>query len=439
MPLASGMQGALSHVVAAAENALDTTSSGYMAYIPGGGLFATAIADLVSDVLNRYTGLAEAAPELWRLERDVLRWLSTSFGYDEDAEGLFTSGGSLATFAAVAAARDAAVLAGGDDLRRLAGYTSAEAHASVSGAFRLAGLPVGNLRHVSTDSCFRLRSDHLKELVATDRANNLVPFIIIATAGTTNTGAIDPLGEIARISRDEKLWMHTDAAYGGAFVLCPEGRQRLAGIEQSHSITLDPHKGLFLPYGTGCLLFRSAALLPQTRSEHAPYLHDLQATAGNPGRRPADFQLELTRPFRGLRLWLPLVVHGAGAFRDALEEKLALAKMLSQRLEGLAAEGYPIEIVTTPQLSIVPFRLCRRPGELIESWNARNRDFLRLINGSGRTILSSTLLPSPAGDVFTLRACILSHRTHAKDVENCFEDIRPAADSRGERRSESRP
>jgi aromatic-L-amino-acid decarboxylase len=424
-PLADGMQAALDYVAHAAKDALDTTAAGFMAYVPGGGLFATAVADFAADVFNRYTGLAEAAPAFRRLEQDVLEWMANSFGYGREAHGSFTSGGSLATFAAVVCARESA-RSREDDLRRLVGYVSSEAHSSVASAFRLAGLESGNLRQVPTDASFRLRPDELREIISEDRAKRLVPFMVVATAGTTNTGAIDPLRQIATVAEEENLWMHTDAAYGGAFVLCAEGKRRLAGIERSHSIVVDPHKGMFLPYGTGCLLFRNGTLLPARWAGNAPYLRDLQSDELDQRGGPGDFQLELTRPFRGLRVWLPLIVHGAGAFRAALEEKLDLARLLHERLGGLAKEGYPLEIVTPPQLSIVPFRLRRRLGEHIEAWNGRTRILLDRINASKRTILSSTLLPHDDARVAAIRACVLSYRTHAGDIENCVEDIRRA-------------
>jgi aromatic-L-amino-acid decarboxylase len=221
--------------------------------------------------------------------------------------------------------------------------------------------------------------------------------------------------------------LHVDAAYGGAFVLCDAGRQRLAGIEQADSITFDPHKGMFLPYGTGCLLVRDGAQLRRAHAEGADYLQDFEAMdrAGEPPS-PAEYGPELSRDYRGLRLWLPLMLHGARAFRDALTEKLALAERLHAALQALTAAGAPLEIVASPQLSVVPFRLRRGPGESLATWNARSAALLQAINARQRVYLSSTALPVADGLAFTLRACVLSFRTHARHVEACVDDVERA-------------
>jgi aromatic-L-amino-acid decarboxylase len=258
-----------------------------------------------------------------------------------------------------------------------------------------------------------------------------VPLAVVSAAGTTNSGAIDPLADIAELCRREGVWHHVDAAYGGAFVLCDEGRRRLAGIEAADSITFDPHKGMFLPYGTGCLLVRDGERLRAAHHMHAPYLQDFDALdrAGEPPS-PTEYGPELSRDFRGLRLWLPLVLHGAGAFRRALTEKLELAQRLH---DGLAAIDPPLEIVDPPQLSVVTWRTPRRAGETVARWNARNAAMLARVNARGRVHLSSTVLPSPgdpgpdgaAGEAaFTQRACVLSFRTHARHVDACIEDVR---------------
>jgi aromatic-L-amino-acid decarboxylase len=417
-PFEAGMDAALAYVADASARALPTTSTGFMAYIPGGGLLASAIADFVADVVNRYTGLASTAPELVALEHEVIDWLADQFGYGRSATGLLTSGGSTATLLAVTRARDDAGMGG--DLRRLVGYTSTQAHGSVASAFRLAGVPAENLRRVACDQTFKMRPDALEAAIAADRAAGLTPFMVVAAAGTTNTGAIDPLQSLAEMCSHERLWLHVDAAYGGAFVLCEEGRRRLAGIERAHSITFDPHKGMFLPYGTGCILLREGL---SGSGEAEPYLRD--ARAGDGIWNPADFGLELTRPFRGLRVWLPLILHGAGAFREALAEKLVLADRLYQALLDLGPDM--IEVVAAPQLSVVPFALPRRAKEPLSDWNRRNDAMLKAINGRGRSTISSTLLPDKDGDRLVARACILSHRTDQASVDRLIEDISTVA------------
>lgn len=425
-PIARGIHGALAYVTEAAEAALSTTSPGYLAYVPGGGLMASALADLVANVLNRYTGLAAPAPALVALENDVLTWLAGEVGFGAAATGTFTSGGSLATLLGIVAARDTC---GDEDLRRLVAYTSSESHGSVAAAFRLAGFPPSNLRMVSTDARFRMDTRALENAIRADRVNGFKPFLVIAAAGTTNTGAIDPLPLIGQLSKDEGLWFHVDGAYGGAFTLCEEGRRRLAGIERADSITLDPHKGLFLPYGTGCVLFRERSPASRITSAHGEdYLQDFRSQdGGQTTLSPADFGVELSRPFRGLRLWLPLMLHGARPFRELLAEKLALAERLHDGLVAMGARGVPVEAIMPPQLSVVPFRLVRQRGEASAEWNARNAAFLAAINARRRNFLSSTLLPGEDGPVLTLRVCILSHRTHESNVLRCLEDIEAAA------------
>jgi aromatic-L-amino-acid/L-tryptophan decarboxylase len=213
------------------------------------------------------------------------------------------------------------------------------------------------------------------------------------------------------------LWLHVDGAYGGAFVLCPEGRTLLAGIERAHSITFDPHKGMFLPYGTGVLLVKDGAALRRAHQDDAHYLQDLGESAGA-DLSPAACGPELSRPFRGLRLWLPLMLHGARAFREALSEKLALARAAHDGLGRLAG----LEIVDPPQLSTVAFRVRRRSGETLDAWNARSEALLEAINARGHVWLSSTLLDTAEGPAFTLRACVLSFRTHADRIDALVAD-----------------
>lgn len=420
-PRPGGVAEIIERLGRALEASIMTTSSGYLGYVPGGGLPVAAVADLVGDLLNRQTGVEFGAPALVRLEADVLQWLTAAFGYDARARGLLCSGGSLANLSAVATAR-LDRLGEAADLRQAVAYTSSQAHHSVGKALRLSGLPAASLRTVAVDERLRLRVDELSRQVEADRAAGRLPFLVISAAGTTNTGAIDPLPELATLCEREGLWHHVDAAYGGGFVLCDEGRERLRGIERADSITFDPHKGMFLPYGTGCLLVRDGAALRRAHSLEAAYLKDF---ADDPAAAPspADHGPELSRPFRGLRLWLALMLHGAAPFRRALTEKLALARRFHQGLVELVAAGAPVEVVDDPQLTVVPFRLRRREGEPRADHDARNAAWLRAINERGRVFLSSTTLPSADGPAATLRVCVLSFRTHAADIERALEDV----------------
>jgi aromatic-L-amino-acid decarboxylase len=421
-PLPGGIDEVIRLLDRAASASLTAPGPGYLAYIPGGGIYGAALADFVADCLNRYTGLAAPAPALFRLEEDVLAWLCRAFGYGREARGLLTPGGSLATVSAVVAARHARFGDAGD-FRRAIAYTSSQAHHSVWKAIRLAGIPAGNVRFIDVDADFRLRPHALAAAIDEDRARGQEPFLVIAAAGTTNTGAVDPLGPLADLCARRGLWLHVDAAYGGAFVLCEEGKRRLAGLERADSLTFDPHKGMFLPYGTGCLLVRDGQRLRDAHQVSAEYLQDLAGEHGPVSWSPAELGPELSRDFRGLRLWLPLMLHGAAAFRDALAEKLALAAHFTAELERRIAGGLPVELVARPQLSLVTFRARRRPDEALPDWNRRNAAFLAAINGRQRVHLSSTLLPVADGAAFTLRVCVLSFRTHQRHLDRCLEDL----------------
>lgn len=421
-PLPGGIAAIIERLERGSEAALLAPGPGYLAYVPGGGLPTAAIADLVADLLNRFTGLTAAAPALARLEADVLQWLAEEFGYGPDARGLLTSGGSLANLAAIVTAR-LDRLGEEADLRQAVVLTSSQAHHSVAKAVRLAGLPSSAVVAVAVDERLRLRPDALQAAIEAARDAGRRPFMLVSSAGTTNTGAVDPLEALGRLCEREGLWHHVDAAYGGAFVLCDEGRRRLAGIERSDSITFDPHKGMFLPYGTGCLLVRDGAALHRAHAGEAAYLQDFEAGDELAAPSPSEHGPELSRPFRGLRLWLPLMLHGAAPFRDALQEKLHLAQRFAAGLRALAADGAPVEVVDEPQLSTVPFRLRRAPEQDQASADARNAAWLRAINDRGRVFLSSTALPTEHGPAFTLRACVLSFRTHAEHIEHALEDV----------------
>ncbi len=419
-PLAGGIAEALARIAAAMDASLETAGPGYLAYVPGGGLYAAGLADLIADVGNRFTGYAMAAPGWVRLEQDVLSWLLREFGYEPRvARGLLTSGSSLANFTALVCARHHHFGDRGDYSRAMV-YTSTQAHHSVGKAVRMVGVPQANLRAVAVDELFRMDLEDLRRQIREDRHRGLRPFCVIAAAGTTNTGAIDPLVELAALCRAEDLWLHVDAAYGGAFVLAPSGRSRLRGLGEADSICFDPHKGMFLPYGTGCLLVRDGARLAAAHLGEADYLRDFDDSAVP---SPAHLGPELSRPFRGLRLWLPLMLHGAKAFRDALEEKLALAQLCVEGLDRRVAAGRPIEIVARPQLSTVAFRLGREPGEALADWNRRNVALLARINARNRAYLSSTLLPVDDGAAVTLRVCVVSFRTHRERIDALLEDL----------------
>ncbi|MGH2630749.1 MAG: pyridoxal phosphate-dependent decarboxylase family protein [Actinomycetota bacterium] len=385
---------------------------GYLAYIPGGGLYTAALADFIAQGVNRYVGLWQPSPAAVQIEENVVRWLCDVFDYPAGSQGLLLSGGSMANLSAMVTARHAKL---GEDFLDGTYYVSEQAHASVTKAATIAGFSRRNLRLVPTDAELRMDPEALRALVREDRTAGLRPFLVAPSAGTTNTGAIDPLDEIADIAAGEDLWMHVDGAYGGFFRLTDRGRAAFAGIERSDSVTLDPHKGMFLPYGTGGLVVRDGQALRDAHYEGAAYLQDLPPTGELPNY--SEHSAELSRDWRGLRVWFPLRLHGVSAFREALDEKLDLAQMLDEALEA----DPNVEVCWHPQLTTVSFRLAG-PWEG-EADDERQAEFLRRINASKRVFLSSTRIHGR----YVLRVCIVSHRTHRDRIDECIEIVAKAA------------
>jgi aromatic-L-amino-acid/L-tryptophan decarboxylase len=387
----------------------NAASPGYLAFIPGGGIFYAAIADLIANAVNRYVGVFAAAPALVQLEANVVRWFCEIVGYRKGSGGVLTSGGSLAMLIAIITARKSLL---GDDFSRATLYASDQVHHAFQKAASLAGFPAENIREIESDESFRIRVDLLEEAIARDRAAGLTPLLMVGSAGTVATGAVDDLAALAGMAAQESMWFHVDGAYGAFFMLTERGRQLMRGIERADSIVLDPHKTLFQPYGTGGLVVRDVEQLRRAHSMHADYLPAFQQE-----EELIDFcelSPELSRDFRGLRVWLPLKLFGIEPFRQQLDEKLDLARWATEELRKI--EG--MEIVAEPQLSIVAFRLVRKGVDL----NALNRKLMDGINARKRVMLTGTVL----GTTFVIRICVVSLRTHRNRMQMCLDDIRAA-------------
>jgi aromatic-L-amino-acid/L-tryptophan decarboxylase len=385
----------------------DNAAPGELAFIPGSGLLAASVADLLAGVANRYTGLAGFTPAAVALEQGVLRWLTELFALPATAQGLLLSGGSAANLTAIVAAREEHASGAAD---RACIYVGHHAHASVRKAARIAGLRGEHVRVCDSADGLRLDVEAVRIAIKQDLADGLTPMAIVGAAGTTNAGAVDPLYALADLAEEVGVWFHVDAAYGGFFQLTARGRERLTGIERADSITLDPHKSLFLPFGTGALLVRDRDALARTFAEDADYLRDHD---DDPNALP-DFSAlgpELTREWRGLRLWLPLTLHGTAAFEAALDQALDLARWATEQLE----EDESVEVVSRPDLSILTFRVA---GD-----DAAQDAALAVINSDGHVRLSSTVIEGRV----TLRLAILSHRTTRATVERAVLLIRRAA------------
>lgn len=400
----------LGQIVEASSKGIETAGPGFFGYIPGGGLVASALAAFIGFGMNRFVNFWEAAPVLAQIEASVIRWMGELFDYPPEARGILTSGGSLANFSAIVTARHALL---GEQFLDGVLYTSSQAHHSVAKAAMLAGFPHGNVRLVPCTPDLRMDVDALHDMVDRDRREGFRPFCVVANGGTTNTGTVDPLVDLVAVAHERRIWVHVDAAYGGFFQLTDRGRRVLRGITGADSITLDPHKGLFLPYGTGALIVRDGARLREAHRVRGEYMQDVAEETEIPSF--GDYSTELSRDFRGLRVWLPLKLHGLQAFRDALDEKLDLTRFAHDRLR--TTKGF--EVPWEPDLTVIPFRYGFRSRDAEEG----NRALLERINASGRVFLSSTMLDGR----FTLRMCILSHRSHADRVEECVEIIRRSA------------
>jgi len=377
---------------------LNTTSGRFTGYIPGGGVYESALGDYLAAVTNRYAGVFFASPGAVRMENQLVRWMAGIVGFPDTAGGYLSAGGSLANLTAVVTARDVHGIEA-EAVPRAVVYLSDHAHHCVDKALRVAGLGRAVLRRVPVDEAWRMDASALEKAIEDDLATGLTPWLIVASAGTTNTGSVDPLDAIADVAERHGLWFHVDAAYGGFFVLTETGKERLRGIERAHSVVMDPHKTLFLPYGTGALIVRDGALIRKSHLSDASYMQDARASDGE--WSPAHMSPELTKHFRGLRMWLPLQVHGVAPFRHALDEKLLLARWAWQEL----GRSERFEIGPEPDLSVVTFRM--------KGSDEANRRLLEAVHADGRVFFSSTVIDGR----FTLRLAIVSFRSHLEDIQ----------------------
>jgi aromatic-L-amino-acid decarboxylase len=382
---------------------------GYLAYIPGGGLYPAALAEFITNTVNRYTGVWQAAPALLQLEANALDWLRDWMAFPSSARGLFTTGGSMATFNAILCARERHL---GAEIRRGTLYTSDQAHHSVLKAAKLAGVMPDRVRAIASDDHYRLPIDELRATIDRDRRAGLTPFAIVSSAGTTNTGAVDPLDAVADLCAAEGLWHHVDGAYGAFFALCDETRAVLRGLSRADSLTLDPHKGMFLPYGTGALLVRDGSALRAAHEAHADYLPAMP--------HPEDFYdpsqhgPELSRGFPGLRVWLCVKLFGAAAFRSAIAEKRALAVDAARRVAALPH----VVIDAPPELSLFAFHLTW-PGASLAQEDAATRALMDKTTNRGRVMVTGAV----ARGRYVGRVCVLSFRTHAAQIDALVEDL----------------
>jgi glutamate/tyrosine decarboxylase-like PLP-dependent enzyme len=386
-----------------------SASGKHMGFIPGGGVWAASIADMLADTTNKYSGIAFSAPGAVKVENQVIRWLTTVVGYPAQSFGHLTSGGSIANLIAVKAARDSRGI-NSTNVKESVIYYGAQTHHSVNKALHITGLYEAVQRKIPLTNDFKLDLALLQQQLAEDKAAGLTPFLIIGSAGTTDTGAIDPLAELSRLATDYECWFHVDAAYGGFFMLVDEMKEKMKGIEKADSIVLDPHKTLFFPFGSGAVLLKDGNALLSSNSSRASYLVD---TEDMDDISPADTGIELTRPNRGLRMWLPLQLHGIAPFRACLQEKILLTHYFYEQIQNLGFETGP-----TPELTVSIFRYPEGDSSRM------NQQLVDAVHADGRVFLSSTIID---GKVW-LRCAIVSHRTHLEDVDLALQMLRESVE-----------
>jgi aromatic-L-amino-acid decarboxylase len=384
-------------------NTMHVNHPRFFAYVPGPGNFVSAMADALVSGYNVFAGTWISGSGPAAVELAVIEWLRSACGFPAGAGGLFVSGGTMANLTALCVARHVAL---GDRLDGATVYFSDQAHSSLEKALRVIGLPSANVRKIACDSDYRLPVRELERAIQKDRAEGKRPFCVIASAGTTNTGAIDPLKDLSRLCQDQHLWLHVDGAYGASAVICDRGRELLAGLELADSLSLDPHKWLFQPFEIGCVLVRDLAQLRDAFLILPEYLKDTHQYSAE--FNFTDHGLQLTRGFRALKLWMSIKVFGMAAFRAAVARGFELAEFTEARLRKMG--GW--EIVTPAQMGIVCFRY-EGAGD------AAHLQLVQSILKDGFALITSTVLRGRT----VLRTCTINPRTTEADIGDTLDRL----------------
>jgi glutamate/tyrosine decarboxylase-like PLP-dependent enzyme len=390
-------------------------------YVSSPAAPVAAVGSMVEAALNANVTCWRSAPAGTELERLAIDWLKEMLGYPAGAAGLLVSGGSMANFAALAAARSAGIPAVvrkgvGAAGKRLCVYVSEEGHYSIRKAAGMLGMGEENVRTVKTGEGLRMNVADLERLVCADLAAGHLPLCVVANLGTTASGAVDPLAEVAEVARRLGLWLHVDAAYGGFAALAPSGRRFFEHIGEADSVTLDPHKWLYLPVGCGCVLFRDPATARAAFSQDAEYTRVI-GLERDEAFAFWDYGPELSRPFRALDLWLLLKYAGARRLGQAIERNMACAK----RFEKLVCGSADFEMLAPVELSVFCFR--HAPPGFAGDLDALNERILVNLQRGGGSYLSNARI----GGKFALRGCVLNYRTTERDMEILLDDVRRAS------------
>jgi aromatic-L-amino-acid decarboxylase len=388
----------------------------FFGYVLGSGEPVGAIGDLLASVLNQNVTAWRSSPAAVTIEKTVVGWLARAIGCPGFV-GSLTGGGSSANLMGLAMAREAK-LAANEDGMRSGGvvYASEEVHMSIPKSVALLGIGRSNLRLIATDESFKMIPEELEKTMCKDKEAGKTLVAVVATAGTVNTGAIDPLPEVTEIAHRHGAWLHVDGAYGALAAMAVA--DRFEGLELADSLSLDPHKWLYQPLDAGCLLYRDAASAQKTFAHTGEYA---RALTTDPVEGFAFFEesLELSRRFRALKLWLSLRYHGFGAFREAIHQDLKHA----ERLARLVAERHELELMSPVGLSAVCFRF-RGTGNIPEEeLNRLNSAILKRVVERGRVYLSNASLRGK----FCLRACVVNHRTTDPDIDSVIAEVLASA------------
>jgi aromatic-L-amino-acid/L-tryptophan decarboxylase len=395
-----------------------------------------AYADLISSALNANITCWRSGPAGTEIERMVVRWLGSLIDYDQDAKGLLTSGGSMANMIAllIASRRKS----GADISRRglwnagapMTLYASAEVHMSIAKAADILGLGRDQVRVIACDERQRMRVDSLRKSIESDVREGFRPFCVVGSAGTVNTGVVDPLAGIANIVREFDLWFHVDGAYGAPGVLDQRKKHLFAGLERADSVSLDPHKWLYVPVDAGCLLFRDdAAARTAFSTEDADYIK----THGYSDEEAFafwDYGIELSRRFRALKVWLTLQYYGTRRIAEAISEDISLAAYLGE----VVSSADDFELLAPVELSICCFRYVPRGITADAELDQVNERIMGLVQKGGRAYVSNATVNGR----FALRACITNFRTTKSDIDQTVEAIRDAAEDLTQRRKDAK-
>lgn len=379
-------------------------------FVPSPSNFVSAMADALASAFNVFCGGWIGPSGVAQIELTAIEWLRELLYLPKEAGGLFVSGGSMANMTCLAVARHVML---GNNTTNAAIYFSDQTHSSVAKGLKILGFQQFQIRKIPSDQNFRLSVDELRQRIYADRLQGMVPFCVVANAGTTNTGTVDPLLELSAFCKAEGLWLHVDGAYGGSSIISDKGRQQLAGIAQADSVAIDPHKWLFQPYEIGCALIRNREHLNDTFKVSAEYLKILEESAEQINF--CDYGVQLTRGFRALKFWLSVKAFGIDAFRQAVTIGIEHAEYV----EACLRKDTCWHVVTPAQLGVVTFRYVKA-GLDEASLNALNDHIVKQLILSGYAMLSPTVLNGK----HVLRMCMINPRTTKADIDETISRLK---------------